>query len=155
MNLSILAAATPSLHRFLVELQTNRLGVSLNDTHYELSQGSRGYYGNKQPSSWKPSYISNGKGAVSSAQRSWSKENGHIARENVATQTESQHHFRPDLVGEREAHIEHVPAHRNEAGSRTSDGSDQMIIRQTVSWEVQYGEHEIHHDKDETSCSSR
>jgi hypothetical protein len=46
MNLSILTAAALSLYRLMGEHQTNRLGVNLHDTQYELSQGSRGY-GNK------------------------------------------------------------------------------------------------------------
>ena len=151
MNLSILAAAAPSLHRFLGELQTNRLGVTLNDTHYELSQGSRGGYINKQASSWKPSLKSSGKGTANSAQLSRTK-NGHTVSETVTSQMGSQYRFRPDLVGKSQVNIEHDPANRNETGSRTSDGSEKMIIRQTMAWDVQYDEDESHHqDHDVTT----
>jgi hypothetical protein len=152
MNLSILTAAAPSLHRFLGELQTNRLGVSLNDTQYELSQGSRGY-GNKSSGFWKPSLKSHGKETANSTQLSQSKERGHTVSENVTSQMESEHRFRPDLVGKSQVNIEHDPANRAETGSRTSDGSEKMIIRQTVAWDVHYDDEDSNRDKDVDASS--
>jgi hypothetical protein len=147
MNLSILTAATPSLHRFLAELQTNRLGVTLHETQYELSQGSRGY-ANKSAGLWKASIKSQGKGTANSTQLSHTNEKSHTVNENVTSHMESQHRFRPDLVGKSQVNIEHDPVNRAESGSRTSDGSEKMIIRQTVAWDVQYDDDDNHRDKD-------
>jgi hypothetical protein len=152
MNLSILTAAAPSLHRFLSELQTNRLGVNLHDTQYELSRGSRGY-GNKSSSFWRPSVKSHGKGTANSTQLSQTRGKGHTVSENVTSQMESEHRFRPDLVGKSQVNIEHDPANRAETGSRTSDGSEKMIIRQTVAWDVQYDDDDSHRDKDVDASS--
>jgi hypothetical protein len=149
MNLSILAAAAPSLHRFLGELQTNRLGITLHETHYELSHSSRGYGNRSKSSFWKPSLKSLGKDTANSTQLSQTKENGHLARENV----ESQHRFRPDLVGKRQVNIEHDPSNRAEAVSRTSGESEKMVIRQTVAWDVHY-EEDSPRDKDAINTSS-
>jgi hypothetical protein len=40
MNLSIITAAIPSLHRFLNDLQHGATGVRITEHQYELSQGS-------------------------------------------------------------------------------------------------------------------
>lgn len=40
MNLSIITAAIPSLHRFLNDLQHGAIGVRITEHQYELSQGS-------------------------------------------------------------------------------------------------------------------
>lgn len=154
MNLSILAAAAPSLHRFLGELQTNRLGITLHETHYELSHSSR-VYGNRSKSSfWKPSLKSHEKDTTNSTQLSQTQENRHIASENVESQMDSQHRFRPDLVGESQVNIEHDPSSRAETGSRTSDGSEKMIIRQTVAWEVHYDKGDSPRDRGDVKTSS-
>jgi hypothetical protein len=145
MNLSIITAAIPSLHRFLGELQTNRLGAQIHDTQYELSQGSA----NRSKGRWKPSFKSNKGTAGESKLRSQIHENGHMASENVNSNQESEHRFRPDLLGQSQVNVEHNAMDiRNETGSRTSDGSEKMIIRQTVGWNVHYDDDDNHRDKD-------
>ena len=147
MNFSILASTAPSLHRFLGELQTNRLGVTLHETPYELSQNRQGY-GKKSASFWKPSLKSRENGIVNSAAQSRGKDTGHTVSENVTSQMESEHRFRPDLIGRSQVNIQHDPVNGAESGSRTSDGSEKMIIRQTVAWDVRYEHEDGHRVKD-------
>jgi hypothetical protein len=125
MNLSILAAVAPSLHRFLSELQTARMGAHI--TQYELSQGS--YHGTSVlKRSFKPfSSKSFGKSANKSHNSEKFGEDGQS----------NNNDFRSHLTDKIQTHIRHDPA---ETGSRTSDGSQDMIIRQTVAWEVQHYE---------------
>ena len=147
MNFSILASTAPPLHRFLGELQTNRLGVTLHETHYELSQNRRDY-GKRSGSFWKPSLKSRGNGNVNSSVQSRGKDNGHAVSENVTSQMESEHRFRPDLIGTSLVNVQHDPVNAAEWRSRTSDGSEKMIIRQTVAWDVRYEDKDGHGDKD-------
>ena len=67
--------------------------------------------------------------------------------ESRTSRTAGRPRFRPDQAGKSETVVEHDPMYRAETGSRTSDGSEKMIIRQTVAWNVQYGE-EMEPDKD-------
>jgi len=129
MNLSILAAVAPSLHRFLSGLQTASMGTHIPATQYELSQGS--YYGN---SVLKRSFKSFG-----------SKPFGKLANkshnsEKLGEDGQSNNNPFQSLTDKIQTHIRHDPMHLAETGSRTSDGSQDMIIRQTVAWEVQHYE---------------
>ena len=151
MNLSIITAAIPSLHRFLSELQTNRLGAQIHDTQYELSQGSA----NKSMRFWRPTSKSKKATANESQLRSQINGNGHVVSENVNSNQEAEHRFRPDLLGKSHVNVEpNGIDNRNETGSRTSDGSEKMIIRQTVGWEVHYDEDDSQREKDTDGFSN-
>jgi hypothetical protein len=135
MNLSITMSAVPSLSRFLGELQTNRLGVHIPETSYELGQSSA----TKSRGFWKPVFKSTKSTRNESQVRSRIHEDGHVVSENVNANQEAEHRFRPDLVCKSQVNVEHTAGgNHGETGSRTSDGSDKMVIRQTVGWEVHY-----------------
>jgi len=123
MNLSILAAVAPFLHCFLSEFQTAHMGAHI--TQYELSQGS--YHGT---SVLKRSFKSFGKSANKSHNSEKFGEDGQS----------NNNDFRSHLTDKIQTHIRHDPMHLAETGFRTSDGSQDMIIRQTVAWEIQHYE---------------
>lgn len=135
MNLSITMSAVPSLNRFLGELQTNQLGAQIQNTPYKLSQDSV----TKSRGFWKPAVKSTRSTRNESKIPSHIREDGRVISENFDANYEAEHRFRPDLVGKSQVNVEHVAMdNRGETGSRTSDRSEKMIIKQTVGWEVHY-----------------
>jgi hypothetical protein len=126
MNLSILAAAAPSLHRFLNELHSGKgFATALPASSYELSQNS-GKGGSK---TW---------GKLRSAVKKQSASNISGREKTFDDDLPGRPEFRPDT--NRNAHtISRAEANRREAGSdRSVDGSEDMIIRQTKEYAVTY-----------------
>lgn len=135
MNLSIIIAAAPSLYRSVADLRSG-IGLAIPDTHMEMYNS-----GSKSGGQTKGSTI---KSSTNMFSRDRSKNRSHIGRnEKVDTiaVSESEEHFRPAADdGKNNVKIEHDPNFNAETGSHASDGSEQMIIRQTRAWDVRYEE---------------
>jgi hypothetical protein len=124
MNFSILSSTVPSLHRLLTSLQTSSLATVIPTTQYELSHGSN------QGNTWKSSLKRIGS-SINKSRHSDELGNGNQSSNNAEGKTRILD-FRADLVSKNEAYIQQDPIHLAESGSRTSDGSQDMIIRQTA-----------------------
>ena len=140
MNVSIITATVPSIHRSLVDLQTGHIG-----TRIPQSQIDRAYpndLGITGSSSHEMKSGSSGKGrskVLSIPSRIVGGTKGSQNRDNTNGQAgQSNQQFRPEGEGDNTTRVEHDPGNMAETGSRTSDGSEKMIIRQTVGWDVRY-----------------
>ena len=126
MNLSILTAAAPSLHRFLNELHSGSgFAGAIPTSQYELSQNS-----GKGSKSW---------GKVRSAVKKRSNTNITGAEKTFDAEGNAGPEFRPDTNRSANFITSKDPNRRAEAGSEMSgDGSEDMIIRQTKEYMVHY-----------------
>ena len=126
MNLSILTAAAPSLHRFLNELHSGGgFASALPTSQYELSQNSA-----KNNKSW---------GKIKSAVKKRSTTNMTGAEKTFDEDRIDRPEFRPDTNRSTNFVSSKDPNRRTEAGSELSgDGSEDMIIRQTKEYMVHY-----------------
>jgi hypothetical protein len=118
---SLIAATIPCLRPFLKAFNSGFMGVAATQADPTLYGSSDGRKGNS-------SYIlQSRRGDNKSALRSAA----HASRDEGRG-------FREVNIGQSHTCVEHDPMHNAETGSRTSDGSEKMIIRQTVAWDVQY-----------------
>jgi hypothetical protein len=127
MNLSNFTAVALGLHSFFADLTTTGFAMSIPETQYELSQtfnkGSKG--------SWRVLSEEN-KSANSEQDRNkdtplWRYE----GKRRVVD-------FRPDPIDSNRASVKHE--REVNLGDRSSNGSQEMIIKQTVSWNVTHDE---------------
>lgn len=147
MNLSIITAVVPSLHRAIADLHSGHIGTRIPESHMELTVADQ--KGTSKSTSKSHSGTNRGKGpfskfSMTSGNRSQVVREKREGRGNIddlkndsTTVNESELQFRPDGTGRGISRVEHDP-HNIETGSRTSDGSEKMIIRQTVGWDVRY-----------------
>ena len=143
MNLSILAAAAPSLHRFLNELHSGGgFGMGMTSSQYELSYGSKERSGQNRTTK---------KSKSKSRLRSGNQSKNRVAMDSTDQYTDTNQtledgrkvtDFRPDIA-ERNHNAVSSDPHRMETSSRSSgQGSEDMIIRQTKAWTVtSYDDH--------------
>ena len=148
MNLSIITAAVPSLYRFVADLQSGHIGTRIPDSHFELTMVDGTAKSMSNPTS---SGTKRGKGlfsnisAISNHNKSQNgreldeKTYGDASKDSIFV-GENDRRFGPGGLGKSSARIEHDPTSGAETGSRDSDGSEKMIIRQTVGWDVHYEE---------------
>jgi len=132
MNLSILAAAAPSLHRFLNELHSSGFAGAIPSTQYELSQNSGRHNKTRKPTAMTKQNTSR----IAELE----KTSAHDSTESSPRNPNQRQvlDFRPDLTDRSQSHIVHEPS-RTESGSRVSrDGSEDMIIRTTKAWDIKY-----------------
>ena len=130
LNLSLLTAVMLGLHGFFTGLTTQKFGITIRTTDYELSNASGN--GSKGASRGP---LSKGLGSKSDNNGSRSEQE----RDDKLKLYEGKGRvpgFRPDLVDKHKASVKHEP--RDQWGDRNSDGSQENIIRQTVTWEVSH-----------------
>ena len=133
----------PSLHRSIADLvYTSHIGTRIPQSHMKLiyndnkgttgsssHEMSRSASGNKKSKNY----------SILSRNRSTNDMDGREkcgAGKTLASGATGP--FRSNGRGEGKAHVENDPSNADETGSRTSDGSEKMIIRQTVGWDVRY-----------------
>ena len=152
MNLSVIIAAVPSLHRSIADLHSGHIGTRIPESHMELTASDETR--NKSRTGKKftnPLSGSNqGKGGfrnftAPSANRSQNGREGRDEKDfadtwqnNSVLNTEPEEHFRSGVGGNSMVRVEHDPHGEAETNSRASDGSEKMIIKQTVAWDVRY-----------------
>lgn len=130
MCLSIITAVVLSLHGFFTNLTSGRFGVEVRETSHEMSGGS---YGNKNK----------GTGTGTGSKKPFSRphhSSGHSAHERGDNRLSSRENgsktpgLRPDLLSKNKAWARHEE--ENDWSDRRSDGSQENIIRQTVTWQI-------------------
>ncbi|KAK3686559.1 hypothetical protein LTR37_019698 [Vermiconidia calcicola] len=120
MNLSILTAVLLSLHGFIANLSAGGFGVEFR----ESSNGSgNGLYGKTKR------YVDGSKGFSRRGHNQSTRDRQSRDREDGAD-------LRPDGVGKSHAWARHEEATDLEDSDRRSDGSQENIIKQTVTWHV-------------------
>lgn len=133
MNLSILAAVTPPLHRFLNDLHSSGFASAIPSTQYELSQSSAGPHSSKR--SWSKARSSKkGGSTVATTQRSFQEAD--VSKKHSRTKFVLDIHA--DSIDRGGPHTVHECTSRAENCSRISDGSEAMMIRMAKSWDVKY-----------------
>ena len=132
MNLSIFTAVVLVLRSFFSNLTAGRFGTEIHGNDYELSSATANQY-NSSSGSKKP--------RSSIAGISKSTKSGYAShKRNAPLPTYDQSgrpvdNFRPDWI-EKHTSVRHDP--RVYWQDRQSDGSQDNIIRQTMTWEVSH-----------------
>lgn len=130
MNLSFLTAVILSLHGFFANMTAGRFGVEVRESGYELSQASNG----------KLKASSGSNKAISKAKSGLQHNSGHSRHEGAGERLRVREDglktpgLRPDLVDRTKAWVRHEE--EGDWEDRRSDGSQENIIRQTVTWQV-------------------
>ena len=123
MNLSILAAAVPSLHNFITNLTAGRFGVEVHESTDERSKTSGGR---------------TRRHTVASAPR---QETGvHSSHHHRVRARGSSAAFRPGKLNKSTAWAEPREPNEWDDSDRVSHGSQENIIVQTVTWQVSRNE---------------
>lgn len=126
MNLSILAAAAPSLHRFLNEMHSGKgFGATIPTSQYELSQGT-GKNGSK---TWTK---------VKSAVKKRSTTNMTGREKTIDEEPMDNPTFRPETNRTHNLITSDHPRRNGTRSETSADGSEDMIIRHTKEYAVQY-----------------
>lgn len=130
VNLSILTAAVPSLYRAVADMHTN-FGLQLAEGHMEMYNSASKAGGS--------SNVKTAKTTTKAFSRNQSNNRSQIGGgEEKVSSTDSEEHLRHMDEGRTTGKVEHDANFNAETGSHASDGSEQMIIRQTRAWDVRY-----------------
>lgn len=119
MNLSILTAAILSLHGFISNLTAGGLGVEVCGSTNELSQGSYGR--SKRPAN---------------ASKPFSRPDHGSRIDHQSRVRKDGSGLRPDKANKSRAWARHEHANESCEPDRRSDGSQENVIKQTVTWEI-------------------
>ncbi|KAI9744980.1 MAG: hypothetical protein M1835_002655 [Candelina submexicana] len=136
LHYSLMAATIPCMKPFVKAFHTGYLGTAARQTNYGYGYGT-GTFGNSDKTD-------HGRSFALQSMRSRSADE----RKNVEPQRQKSTHnlklqekeLRPDMA-DSTVFIEHNQV-QEESGSVTSHGSDQMIIRRTVGWDIRYEDEE-------------
>ena len=144
LNLSITTAVSLGLHGFFVNLSTKYV-LEIRNTDYELSntsgQGSRG----------SKNALSNVRGdPIHAGSHSGLEKDDKLKMYDSKSKING---FRPDLVDRYKAYVSH--GREGDWEDRTSDGSQENIIRQTLTWEVSRDTPTSCHDADDLQSLSK
>lgn len=123
MNLSILTAVVLSLHSFFANLTAGRFGVEVRESTNELSNASYGKSKQATAAREAPSKPCPGSHIHSSHDlplRAYKDDPG----------------LRPGVANKSNAWAQHEEANDWEGSDRRSNGSQENIIKQTVTWQV-------------------
>lgn len=119
MNLSILTAVILSLHGFISNLTAGGFGVEVRGSTNELSQGSYG----------RPKRPTNPSKPISRPHHG-----SHVDHRSRVREDRSD--LRPDKANKSQAWARHEHANGWDDSDRRSDGSQENIIKQTVTWQI-------------------
>ncbi len=151
MNLSIIIAAVPSLHRSIADLHSGHIGTRIPESHMELTASEESRNKSRSGKNFTNPLNSHNQSkggfrnfTTPSANRSQTGREGRDEKDFADTwqnssrlDAESDDHFRPGMGGSM-VRVEHDPNGEADTNSRASDGSEKMIIKQTVAWDVRY-----------------
>lgn len=132
MNLSILAAAAPSLHRFLNELHSGAgfgMAVESTPTKLSFSDSSTGNAWGKWASRNKVNSGSKSTTLMDSRERS-------SDTEQILADGRKVMDFRPDLVARSENVVTSDPEAAERSCESSIGGNEEGVIRQTKAWTV-------------------
>ncbi|KAI9701000.1 MAG: hypothetical protein M1836_001668 [Candelina mexicana] len=137
LHYSLMAATIPCMKPFVKAFNTGYLGTAARQTNYGYGYGT-GTFGNSDDKT------NHGRSFALQSMRSRSADE----RKHVEPQHQKSTHnlklkekeLRPDMA-DSTVYVEHNQV-QEESGSVTSHGSDQMIIRRTVGWDIRYDDEE-------------
>lgn len=127
MNLSILTAVILSLHSFVANLTAGCFGVELRDTTIDLSNSSKG---RSRPSSNRNA------SANRTLPRLCRDHRSHAIRDLLSRDNNDGSGFGLDQASKSKAWAYHGEANEPEDSDRRSEGSQENIIKRTVTWQV-------------------
>ncbi|KAI9710043.1 MAG: hypothetical protein M1812_007507 [Candelaria pacifica] len=135
LHYSLMAATIPCMKPFVKAFNTGYLGTAARQTNYAYGYATGTFADDK---------TNHGRSFALQSMRSRSQEDSKRAEPQHQKSTNNlklrEKDLRPDMV-DSTVYVEHSQG-QEESGSVTSHGSDQMIIRRTVGWDIRYEDDE-------------